>query len=525
MVYFLGLITRCKDEYFIKEFCEYYIWQGVDKIYIIDDDSNDKSIYDGINDDRVDIVYEKDIIKRDFANDYYKEVRNNFEWMIYCDVDEFITTKRNFNKTIREELTTTFKDVDCIMIPWVMMSCNGIEKNPKSVLEENIYRWNHDERHPSKVYKFRCRYENIEVKCIFKSGKFKSIVGDHHPNGFEKNNVNVVDSIRCNKNNIGLFYSNLREEDIKIGYLLCYHYRIISVENSLNKIKTNIWYINDGYKINDLMSSDHPDLIDKTIMYKINTIRRKTIFIHVGKCGGSYLNTIFPGINEIHMRQAIFKTSNSFILIVRNPIDRFVSAYYHSRWLIEYDVKDYKYKDLFNNIDSPYYKLKWKIKGRLEMNNPFGYYKNGDKYKELIMFFDGVNDLAESLSCSDDSRRAKAKELMNMDIEHISKGLGYYLHNGKWLLENGDKIIYCEDINEMDISKISLILNKNVVNDNSKKVRMNSKEYDKRLSVKSIVNIKEFYKDTDYKVLSMLKDKKIISDELFKKYQDYEKKK
>ena len=159
------------------------------------------------------------------------------------------------------------------------------------------------------------------------------------------------------------------------------------------------------------------------------------------------------------------------------------------------------------------------------MNNPFGYYKNGDKYKELIMFFDGVNDLAESLSCSDDSRRAKAKELMNMDIEHISKGLGYYLHNGKWLLENGDKIIYCEDINDMDISKISLILNKNVVNDNSKKVRMNSKEYDKRLSVKSIVNIKEFYKDTDYKVLSMLKDKKIISDELFKKYEDYEKKK
>ena len=77
----------------------------------------------------------------------------------------------------------------------------------------------------------------------------------------------------------------------------------------------------------------------------------------------------------------------------------------------------------------------------------------------------------------------------------------------------------------MDISKISLILNKNVVNDNSKKVRMNSKEYDKRLSVKSIVNIKEFYKDTDYKVLSMLKDKKIISDELFKKYEDYEKKK
>ena len=72
MVYFLGLITRCKDEYFIKEFCEYYIWQGVDKIYIIDDDSNDKSIYDGINDNRIDIVYEKDIIKENLQMNIIK---------------------------------------------------------------------------------------------------------------------------------------------------------------------------------------------------------------------------------------------------------------------------------------------------------------------------------------------------------------------------------------------------------------------------------------------------------------------
>ena len=43
---FLGLITRCKDEFFVGEFCKYYLSQGVDFIYIIDDDSNDKSIYD-----------------------------------------------------------------------------------------------------------------------------------------------------------------------------------------------------------------------------------------------------------------------------------------------------------------------------------------------------------------------------------------------------------------------------------------------------------------------------------------------
>ena len=34
---FLGLITRCKDEFFLKEFVDYYLSEGVDHIYILDD--------------------------------------------------------------------------------------------------------------------------------------------------------------------------------------------------------------------------------------------------------------------------------------------------------------------------------------------------------------------------------------------------------------------------------------------------------------------------------------------------------
>ena len=109
-MYFLGLITRCKDEFFIKEFCDYYLSQGVDKIFVIDDDSNDKSIYDTIHDARVQIIYEKNVfpnIKNGsnkgqmiLVNKYYKQVKNNFKWMISVDVDEFITTKKNIWATI-----------------------------------------------------------------------------------------------------------------------------------------------------------------------------------------------------------------------------------------------------------------------------------------------------------------------------------------------------------------------------------------------------------------------------------------
>ena len=177
-MHFLGLITRCKDEFFIKEFCDYYLSQGVDKIFVIDDDSIDKSIYDKITDKRVNIIYEKNLFSGDemkIANKYYKQIKDKFKWIISVDVDEFITSRKNLNYTIKDELTTTFKDVDCIKVPWVMMSCNNRQKNPKSILLENTYRWNHNNKHPykNKVHKFRCRHDKIEVKCIFKTENLK----------------------------------------------------------------------------------------------------------------------------------------------------------------------------------------------------------------------------------------------------------------------------------------------------------------------------------------------------------------
>ena len=93
---FLGLITRCKDEYFIAEFCEYYLLEGVEKIYVIDDDSKNKSIYDSIkNNSKIEIIYETNILPKNYAQTLYNKVKDNFIWMIYCDVDDFITTKKN----------------------------------------------------------------------------------------------------------------------------------------------------------------------------------------------------------------------------------------------------------------------------------------------------------------------------------------------------------------------------------------------------------------------------------------------
>ena len=56
---FIGLIVRCKDEPYVSEFVNYYIKQGIDKIYILDDDS-DREIYkDVMYNEKVNISFDK----------------------------------------------------------------------------------------------------------------------------------------------------------------------------------------------------------------------------------------------------------------------------------------------------------------------------------------------------------------------------------------------------------------------------------------------------------------------------------
>jgi hypothetical protein len=280
-MYFLGLITRCKDEFFINEFCNYYIDQGVDKIYILDDNSNDKSIYNNITNPKVIIIYSNNIISNNYASTIYKQNKDNFKWLIYVDVDEFIVTSKNMNNTIRYELENEFNDVDCIKIPWVIMSCNGIDKNPSSILLENTYRWNHDLTHNHNIKKFRCRYQEIEVKCIFKTAKFEDII-DHNPIN-PINNVKIVDGIRKKKQELKTNYKKLRENDISEGFLLCYHYRIISIQNCINKLKNNFWYINDQYTLNQLLDTDYNEVKDELLVYKIQSINIKKYFSNFNK--------------------------------------------------------------------------------------------------------------------------------------------------------------------------------------------------------------------------------------------------
>ena len=81
---FIGLIVRCKNEPYVTEFVNYYIKQGIDKIFIIDDNSNKEIYKDVINNEKVNISFDKNNVIKDKTNQFdssnqlYKKIKNRF---------------------------------------------------------------------------------------------------------------------------------------------------------------------------------------------------------------------------------------------------------------------------------------------------------------------------------------------------------------------------------------------------------------------------------------------------------------
>tara|TARA_R110000796_G_scaffold225064_3_gene341420 strand:+ start:779 stop:1678 length:900 start_codon:yes stop_codon:yes gene_type:complete len=280
---FLTILLRIRNEnLFLESFIKHYFAEGVDEIHILDDNST-QPLPDIVNDPRV-FVYEATHFKShhekliDAQLLYSHLLKDKTEWFMFIDADEFITTRRNSEKTIREELETTFKDADLIKIPWVMFGSNGQDKNPKQVLTETTWRWDHNLKHPHpkealKIWKHRCcKYDKIEVKSIFKTKAFNKLT-THCPSD-PLYNINIVDSIDnipnyANVDETEIWYYNLREECINRAYLTCNHYRNISkeqMEQKSNDSHLPLYRVSNCYELQ--LASDFSDIEDTFLKEK-----------------------------------------------------------------------------------------------------------------------------------------------------------------------------------------------------------------------------------------------------------------
>ena len=190
-------------------------------------------------------------------------------------VNSYDSVKKLKNEEKEDGANVTNKNinVDCVQIPWVMMSCNNIETTPASILETNTYRWNHNKKHPHKIRKFRCRYDNIEVKCIFKTNKFNSL-------------------FKLKKKPIFSFYQ-----------------KDLSIKNSLSNFK-NIDIIIHCASITDAANS----FGIKKLMYKNNLGCMKTVLDY---CIKNKTKLIHISTTSVYGKQANIVSENDYNLI--NP--------------------------------------------------------------------------------------------------------------------------------------------------------------------------------------------------------------
>jgi hypothetical protein len=237
-------------------------------------------------------------------------------------------------------------------------------------------------------------------------------------------------------------------------------------------------------------------------------------FIHIGKTGGSTIQKIL-NLKQYHLNKN-YNFNNKFIIWVRNPIARFVSAFN----MAYINVNFKKFIKNTNDLEPRSVLLKWKIDNFLSKKQNFIY---SPRYDELVNFFQTANNLAEALSSNNNKIRKKAEELMNDPLEHINKGIGWYLNNGKFVKNHNKKIVFVgkQETMEEDIEKLSVVLNKEIKNDEETRINYYSTKESKYLSPLAIKNIIRFYKNTDYAALIELNKHGWISDEVLDLYYTY----
>lgn len=124
----LCCIGRLENQY-AQEFVNHYKKLGFDKIFIYDNNYKDEEhfeqvLQDQINNGFVEIIdfRNKTVCQLEAYNDCYAKHGNDYEWIAFFDMDEFLILKNE--KNIHDFLAK-FKKHECVLLNWMIMSDNN----------------------------------------------------------------------------------------------------------------------------------------------------------------------------------------------------------------------------------------------------------------------------------------------------------------------------------------------------------------------------------------------------------------
>jgi hypothetical protein len=112
---------------------------------------------------------------------------------------------------------------------------------------------------------------------------------------------------------------------------------------------------------------------------------------------------------------------------------------------------------------------------------------------------------------------------MNYDFENIHRGIGWYLNNGKFVINRNHNILFVgkQETMKEDIEKLSGILNVKLNTNHVVRKNVFCSNQSKYLSPLAIQNLIDFYKTTEYAALIELNKHGWITDEVLALYYTY----
>ena len=126
------ICALAKNEHlYINDFVKWYVNLGFDTIYIYDNDElGAKSIKECIDTNLLDKVviknirgFKRDKLQHDIYTGFYAKYGKDFDWVFYCDIDEFLFGVDNIKVFLNNEL---FECFDQIRVKWKLFGDDNL---------------------------------------------------------------------------------------------------------------------------------------------------------------------------------------------------------------------------------------------------------------------------------------------------------------------------------------------------------------------------------------------------------------
>lgn len=145
----LSLLSLFKNEsHILAEWIDSHAAEGVDRIFLVNNNSDDDfqtAIASARNANLVTLLHDERVhAQATILNEVFRShiLPADCEWLIICDLDEFVYARNEFN-TIKDYLRTLPEHISLVSLPWKMFGSSGFSHQPQDGVTRNFI-WRDD---------------------------------------------------------------------------------------------------------------------------------------------------------------------------------------------------------------------------------------------------------------------------------------------------------------------------------------------------------------------------------------------